>query len=222
MSQQGQSQDTRKAAQDGTSPRAGTIYDKNPVPPTGSARAFPGLLAAGLRILWIAGRRELTMSFALQLVGGAAMAVAVLAGEHVLSGVLTAHRDDGSLGDFLPSVVLLLAATTVLGVVRALEQSQRELLMELTSRYSEERILDVSCAVELDTFERPDFHDRLARVRGNTRMGALRIAQGVSMLLTAVATSVGLALALLALQPVLLPIALLAVVPAWLDTRQRA
>lgn len=53
-------------------------------------------------------------------------------------------------------------------------------------------------------------------------MGALRIAQGVMMVLRAVATSVGLALAIAALQPVLVPVALLAVVPAWLDTRRRA
>ena len=150
------------------------------------------------------------------------MALVVLAGEQVLSSVITAHDEDGSLGDFLPELTMLLAGTTALGLVRALEQSQRDLLIDLTTRYVEQRILDVTCAVELDAFEEPDFHDRLARARGRTQMGAVRISQGVTMVLRAVATSLGLMLALLALQPVLLPLALLAVVPAWIDTRKRA
>jgi ATP-binding cassette, subfamily B, bacterial len=222
MSQQREAQSARQAARGAGRPRAGTIYDNSPVPPRGSVRALPGLLGTGLRILWNAGRRELVTTFVLQLVGGCAMALVVLAGEEVLSAVITAHDEDGSAGDFLPELTMLLAGTTALGLVRALEQSQRDLLVDLTTRYTERCILDVTCAIELDTFEQPDFHDRLARARGRTQMGAVRIAQGVTMVLRAVATSLGLALALLALQPVLLPLALLAVVPAWLDTRRRA
>jgi hypothetical protein len=46
----------------------------------------------------------------------------VLAGEQVLSSVITAHDQDGGLGDFLPELAVLLAGTTALGLVRALEQ----------------------------------------------------------------------------------------------------
>ena len=121
MSQQGKAQSVRQPPRDAGRPRAGTVYDNSPVPPQGSARALPGLLGTGLRILWNSGRRELATTFALQLVGGCAMALVVLAGEEVLSGVLTAHGEDGALGDFLPAIAMLLAGTTALGLVRALE-----------------------------------------------------------------------------------------------------
>jgi len=47
----------------------------------------------------------------------------------------------------------------------------RAQLSELTSRYAQDRILDVTCAVELAAFDQPEFHDRAARaqVEGDAR-----------------------------------------------------
>jgi ATP-binding cassette, subfamily B, bacterial len=44
-------------------------------------------------------------------------------------------------------------------------REQQRMLSELVSRYAQDRILDVTCAVELAAFDQPEFHDRFARAQ---------------------------------------------------------
>ncbi len=201
---------------------APTVFDDLLPPPKVSLRELPGLLRVALGIVWAAGRRELAFMVALQLPIGGATAVGVLASKAVLGGVFAAHASDGGFGAFLPSVLLLAAATIAVVVLSAVETSQREVLQELTARFAQERILDVACAAELESFERPDFHDRLARAQASWRLGPVTVVYGLTHLLRSLAAAIGVALALLALEPLLVPLALVAIVPAWVDSRRRA
>jgi ATP-binding cassette subfamily B protein len=122
-----------------------TIYALHGAAAPRSARELPRLLAAALRIVWAAGRREATIAIALQLVGGLGTGAVVLLGKRVLDGVLAADRSGDGIGGFLPSVLVLAGVTAMLGLVAAVRREQEELLAELTTRYAPARILDVAC-----------------------------------------------------------------------------
>ncbi len=94
------------------------------------------------------------------------------------------------------------------------------MLSELTSRYAQDRILDVTCEVELAAFDQPEFHDRVARAQ----VGVMRAPQmvfGLQGLGRSIAGAIGAAVALLAVAPLLVPVALLALIPGWLASGRR-
>jgi ATP-binding cassette, subfamily B, bacterial len=89
----------------------------------------------------------------------------VVVGRRVLEAILaTQHRSAGLAGVW-PSFALLAAITAVLGMAGVVLREQQRMLSELTSRYAQDRILDVTCAVELAAFDEPEFHDRVARAQ---------------------------------------------------------
>jgi len=64
-----------------------------------------------------------------------------------------------------PSAVLLGVITAALGLAGVVLREKERMLSELTSRYAQDRILDVTCAVDLAAFDQPEFHDRVARAQ---------------------------------------------------------
>jgi ATP-binding cassette, subfamily B, bacterial len=210
--------------------RAGpTIYELNSRGKRGSAREIPRLVAAGVAICWRAGRRELITIGVLELLSGIGVAAEVVVGRHVLQAILVAERVVGSAGSpgsggawhsVWPSAALLGIITAVLGVAAAVQHEQERQLGELTSRYAQDRILDVTCQVELAMFDEPDFHDQVARAQIGT-MHAPQMVFGLQGLGRSVTGTIGAAAALLAVAPLLVPLALLAMVPGWLASSRR-
>jgi ATP-binding cassette, subfamily B, bacterial len=207
--------------------RAGpTIYELNSRGKRGSAREIPRLVAAGVAICWRAGRRELITIGVLELLSGVGVAAEVVVGRQVLQGILLAEhvvggaRSGGAWHSVWPSAALLGIITAVLGVAAAVQREQERQLGELTSRYAQDRILDVTCQVELAMFDEPDFHDQVARAQIGT-MHAPQMVFGLQGLGRSVTGTIGAAAALLAVAPLLVPLALLAMVPGWLASSRR-
>jgi ATP-binding cassette, subfamily B, bacterial len=215
--------------------RAGpTIYELHSRGKRRSAREIPRLVAAGIAICWRAGRRELITMGALELLSGAGVAAQVVVGRQVLQAVLLADHAVGSGGlvgsggagmasrwsSVWVSAALLGLITAVLGVAGAVQREQQRILAELTTRYAQDRILDVTCAVELAAFDEPEFHDRVARAQAGT-MRAPQMVLGLLGLGRSLAGAIGAAAALLAVAPLLVPLALLALVPAWLASSRQ-
>jgi ATP-binding cassette, subfamily B, bacterial len=207
--------------------RAGpTIYELNSRGKRGSAREIPRLVAAGVAICWRAGRRELITIGVLELLSGVGVAAEVVVGRQVLQGILVAEhvvggaRSGGAWHSVWPSAALLGIITAVLGVAAAVQREQERQLGELTSRYAQDRILDVTCQVELAMFDEPDFHDQVARAQIGT-MHAPQMVFGLQGLGRSVTGTIGAAAALLAVAPLLVPLALLAMVPGWLASSRR-
>jgi ATP-binding cassette subfamily B protein len=199
-----------------------TIYDVSKPAEARSLRALPGLIADSLRLVWQAGRREFLLSTGLQLLGGLGAIVVVLVGRDALDAFLTAEQAGTGFGDFLPSALVLAAVLAGLGFASAVQREQQQLLGELTQRHVLARMLDVTTAVELSAFERHGFHDRLMRAQATGRMGPFNLVFGLTSVVGAFAGAVGAIVALLALEPVLVPLAVLVFVPAWLVTSRRA
>src|SRR5215469_655153 len=166
--------------------RAGpTIYEMNASPEARSGREMLRLAGAGLAITWHAGRRELITMAALELLSGVGVAAEVVVGRRVLAAVLaatpaaavqstTGHPAAG-VASVWPSAVIFGAITALLGLGGVVLREQQRMLSELTSRYAQDRILDVTCVADLAAFEHHEFHDRVARAQA----GVMRAPQMV-------------------------------------------
>jgi hypothetical protein len=106
---------------------------------------------------------------------GRRVLAAVLAAEHVSPGRASSGLASSGLAGVWPSAVTLGIITAVLGLAGVIIREQQRILSELTSRYAQDRILDVTCAVELAAFDQPEFHDRAARAQ----VGVMRAPQMV-------------------------------------------
>jgi ATP-binding cassette subfamily B protein len=197
-----------------------TIYDLNKGGEGRSRRELPRLVAAGLAITWHADRRDLITMAALELFSGVGIAAEVVVGRHALSAILATERTSAGLPSVWPSAATLGVITALLGLAGVVLREQQRMLSELTSRYAQDRILDVTCAVDLAAFDEPAFHDRAARAQ----IGVMRSQQmvfGLQGLGRSLAGAIGAAVALLAVAPLLVPVALLALIPGWLASGAR-
>src|SRR5215470_9342125 len=201
--------------------RAGpTIYELNSSGEGRSSREIPRLVAAGLGITWRAGRRELITMTALEMVSGIGVAAEVVVGRRVLEAILATRHTTGGLARVWPRFAVLAAITAVLGIAGVVLREQQRMLSELVARYAEGRILGVTCAVELAAFDQPDFHDRVARAQAGV-MRAPQMVFGLQGLGRSMAGAIGAGAALLAVAPLLVPVAVLALIPGWLANHHR-
>jgi ABC-type multidrug transport system fused ATPase/permease subunit len=205
---------------DAAAPGAPTIFDLNRLDGRRPLRDLPGLVGGAVRIMWAAGRWQLASTIALQVLSGLGLLAAVVLGRDLVNAILAADRTGGTLSDVLPDALGLAALLALLGLGTAAQQSQRQLLSQLVTRYAQGRILDIACRVELDAYERPGFHDRMARAQ----LGLHRADQTVFSLVMlggSLAQAIGSLGALLAVQPALAPLVVVAVVPAWVAASRR-
>jgi ATP-binding cassette subfamily B protein len=201
-------------------PGAPTIFDLNRFDSRRPLRDLPGLIGGAVRIMWAAGRWQLASTIALQVLSGLGLLASVVLGRDLVNAILAADRTGGTLSDVLPDTLGLAAILALLGLGTAVQQSQRQLLSQLVTRYAQGRILDIACRVELDAYERPGFHDRMARAQ----LGLHRADQTVFSLVMlggSLAQAMGSLGALLAVQPALAPLVIVAVIPAWVAASRR-
>jgi ABC-type multidrug transport system fused ATPase/permease subunit len=187
------------------------IYDSPQV--DRSLRRLPRLCREAVQLVWAAGRRELLVVLAIKAVNGAGLAAVLLLGKGVLDGVIAAGRSGGGTGTVLPRLLALTLVSAGLGFLSAVGREHREILAELTSRHAQSRIIEVAGAVELEAYDRPAFHNRLVRAAGGGQFRPWQVVEGLTGLAGALVGIAGITLALLALQPWLVPLVLAAGVP---------
>jgi ATP-binding cassette subfamily B protein len=197
-----------------------TIYQLNQ-PADRSRRELPRVIAGALKLMWAAGPRELATVAGVELVSAVGLAVAVLLGRDVLEALVQAEQTGAGWESFLPELVALAVLSILLTVAQALVGRQHQMLMELTTHEAQARILDVTAAVELAAYDDPAFHDRAARAQAGAMRGQ-QVVHGLIGLLQASAGTLGGIIALAAIQPVLLPVAALALLPAMIVSGRRA
>ena len=183
-----------------------------------SLRRLPVIVVGAVRLVHRAAPRELALSFALQLVAGAGVAVQLLVGRHLLATILQADRLDMGLRDVLPPLLAFLAVSAALGFAYAVRNDLQRLMAELVGRHAQGHILDVATLVDLEAFESPEFHDRLMRAQVAANFRPINLTVGLLTLTGAVLSVAGLVAALFALQPLLVPFVVLAYVPVWVAT----
>ncbi len=179
-----------------------------------SLKLLPKITADAVRLVWAASPGMLTASIALKLVNGAGLAVALVFGRDLIESVLTADTGDAApgIGVVAPQLVAVLLIVAALGLVTAAGREVREILSETTARHAKQAILDVANRVELSAYETPSFLDRLVRASSGEHR-PIQMVDGLIGTIGAVASIGGIIVALLAIQPWLVPLLILAGLP---------
>ncbi len=185
-----------------------------------SPRVFLSLVRAALQLTRRADPRLARMNVALQLGGVLLLAAQVYLGKVALKEILIQSDAGGSFENVIPALAGLVAATGLAGLALAAQAQLQRLLGETVQRSMTETILDVTTTVPLETFESPGFHDDLQRVRLNAVMQPLAMSQALVSLIGGGAGVLVLAIALVTIEPLLLPILLLAAIPQALLARR--
>jgi ABC-type multidrug transport system fused ATPase/permease subunit len=183
-------------------------------------RQLPRLARYGIRLTLAAGRREFLTSTALQIVSGAALGLALLVGNQALQALLEVQTAGSGLAPLIPWAVLLAILTAASTFAGAVQREQQQILGELVSRHMQTQTLGVAARVDLLSFERPEFHNRLQRVQSSVQQ-PLNMVYGLSGLSSALVGVAGVSIALLAIQPLIIPMVLLVLLPAWMAASRR-
>lgn len=184
-------------------------------------RRIPDLVRRASRLVLAAGRREFIASTSLQVVSAAAIGVQLLVGRGALQELLEADRLGTGLGAVTPWAVGLAVLTALSLFASTVQREQQQILGELVSRHMHGRALDIASKVELAAFEHPDFHNRLQRVQTGSQQ-PLNMVYGVSGLISAMVGVIAVSVALIAIEPLLIPLVLTVLFPAWLAASRRS
>ncbi|HVE73629.1 MAG TPA: ABC transporter ATP-binding protein [Mycobacteriales bacterium] len=182
-------------------------------------RSLPRTLLDATLLVWRAGRPNLITVSVLQLVTGLLLAAQVLIGREALQAILDAERGEATLRDAAIPLVAIAVAAALGSLSTPLLLQQQRLLGELVQRATYDQILDVTESVDLVSFESPDFFDRLQRVQAHAVPQPMLVTQGLVQLLGGLAGVAALVVALLAIEPLLVPLLLCAGVPLALLSR---
>jgi ATP-binding cassette subfamily B protein len=168
-----------------------------------------------MTLVWKAARGPLVATVAVQVVSGVLLAAQVVAGRYVLTRVLNSSHT-GQFHTVTPWLIVLATVFGLSALLAVLRLELQRLLSELVSRFSLQRVVDTASAVELIEFEDPDFHDRLQRATVNASIRPYQMTTGLLTLGSAGLSSLAVAITLATIEPWLLGLALLAVLPVTL------
>lgn len=174
-------------------------------------RSTAGAVVQAFRVSWRADRAGTVIAAVLQIVGALSVLAVVLASKLALDAILGSSGYGSAL---VLALVLLALATAASGAVGTIQQQHQRLLGE---RVGQQMWLDmlVACvSVDLERWNSTDFMDRLDRVRGNALSRPTQVVISVFAMVGGGFGIAALTAALLSLEPLLVPILLLAGLPA--------
>ena len=157
--------------------------------------------------------RLFALTTGLHVLAGAAAAAQLLVGRHLLQRMFVPGPRVASV---LPAIALLALLAGTLSVATQAQTALSRLLAERAVRRVNALVIEASAAVDLGTFEQPDFHDRLRRAQDQAVVAPLRIVGALSSLAANGVGALGLTVALLAIQPLVVPVVAVAYLPLWL------
>jgi ATP-binding cassette subfamily B protein len=187
-----------------------------------SPRALPRVTRSALRLVWQASRSGFLSAAFFQILGAVMATALVLASKLGVDALLAAQRGTASTATMVPAILLIAVVTAVSAASAALQSQQQRLLGEHVSCAAWDRMLDVTGRVNLEFFESPRFFEQLKRVEYNSIVRPVTVTTAVFGLLGGLLGAVGLFVALLTIEPLLVPLLLVAGVPALLLTRRAA
>ena len=180
------------------------------------------LLARSLSIVWQSARTPFAALVGLQVLNAAALVLQIFAIQLALEAVLPGSGSSGDFWRLVQPVLLLAASTAITAVIASVQVGLGRYAGELVAARMWQRVLRVATRVDLRKFESSRFYDRLQRVQANALTRPYQITHGVVAMIGAVAASAGLILALILVNPVLLPLLILGGVPVLITSRRQS
>jgi ATP-binding cassette subfamily B protein len=180
-------------------------------------RQFPKLLVHAITLVWGMSRTMVFAIVAMRIATGLLSGVMLLLGRNALAVFSGAGRVE-TIGS-LTKVGVVFVVSTILGLVSG---ELETFLTAQVERKTMDEVLDVATSVRLEEYESPQFFDHLKRIETNALTQPATVVRSLMQLpadLVGVASVMG---ALIILQPLLLPIVLVSIVPIVLIGRMGA
>jgi ATP-binding cassette, subfamily B, bacterial len=165
------------------------------------------------RLVDSAARRELRWTLALTVTGSALTVGELLVGRQLVNLLVGDAAAETAPIDLVPWLVLLGALLVGTALVNTAVAELRILLNELVHRRAIEQVLEAATTAELEDFEDPDFHDEVQRAREHADTYAWEVVWGLVTLMSTALSALAVLGVLLAIAPLLVPIAAVAYVP---------
>ena len=180
------------------------------------------LMARSLSMVWQSARTPFAALVGLQVLNAAALVLQVFAIQLALEAVLPGSASSGDFWGLVQPVLLLAASTAITAVIASVQVGLGRYAGELVAARMWQRVLRVATRVDLRKFESSRFYDRLQRVQADALTRPYQITHGVVATIGAVAASAGLIVALILVNPVLLPLLVLGGVPVLITSRRQS
>jgi ATP-binding cassette, subfamily B, bacterial len=183
------------------------------------------LMARSLSMVWQSARKPFAGLIGLQILNAVALVFQVIAIQLALTAVLTMSGGAGGGGvpwSLVQPVLLLAGATALTAVIASIEAGLGRYAGELVAAVMWQRVLNVATRVDLRKFESARFYDRLQRVQASALTRPYQISYGLVVTIGAVVASIGLLVAIMLVQPALLPLLLIAGVPVLITSRRQS
>ncbi len=182
--------------------------------------ALPGLIWRAVRIVWQAAPRQLGVGAVLQVLSGAVTGFQVIVMQHLTAEVLraaAAGQGYERAGIWLGVLVLIQSGTAAIGLVTS---QQQQLMGQLVSKAVMGPVLEVAGTIPLKDFESPELQNRLGRVMQNAVNQPQQIVGNLTHLLSGLSTLGSVAAALFIINPLLVLVPVVTVLPAWIINRK--
>lgn len=175
----------------------------------GRVRLLP-VMRRAVRLVWRSSPRDFVLAMVLEVVVAAALGVTLLAGREVVADLTATEAP--TLGEVVPSVIVLGAALMISGIAQVAVREMRALMSEQTTRTTQEEIVDIATSVDYERFESAEFHDLLQRANSQALQASYQIVAGLLGLLNMIGTSLAVVYVLATTVPeVLIGLALVGV-----------
>jgi ATP-binding cassette subfamily B protein len=179
----------------------------------GGWRQLPATARDALRLVRRAARRELFATVLLQALTAAAIGAQLLIAKTLLQELIVINETDGDLSSLLPEFSLMLGIILFMGVLAAAVQRFSRMLSERVTLHVFDELIRVANVVKLESFENPVFYDQLMRARTAGVIRPLEMVTSLTTITTSLLASVGVGVVLITLEPLLIPLVLLAALP---------
>lgn len=183
-------------------------------------RRLPLLVRDLLKLSWQTSKVDTAIMIGATLVSEVFTALGLLATTDVLSQLFAALPTTDRVVAALPAIGLLVGAMVLRAAFAEASQWARARLQPLMGRTVDARLVRLTSRIDLVAFDDPDFHDHLQRVSHGASRGANQLLWAVLETLTGLIGLLAVSGALAVLHPSLVPLILLATVPAaWASVR---
>ncbi|MEV0233388.1 ABC transporter ATP-binding protein [Nonomuraea sp. NPDC050786] len=184
------------------------------------ARRLPSLVAAALRMAWQASPRDTAVALVGNLAAGVFTVFGLVATSDVLASLLAAGPTLDRVWTALPSLLLVAGATGLRGALLAGAGWAQARLKPLVERLAETRLFELTTRVELAAFDDHDFHNAMRRARDSGVPDTATVVETTIAVVTGAVGVLASAVALGLMHPILMPLLLVAAVPAgWAAVR---
>ena len=180
-------------------------------------RQLPRLVGECLRLSWRADRRAVLMVLICQTATGIATAFGLLATNSVLLNLFAQGPSPARVRGAVPALVLVGIAAMGGAITSTLGKAASTRLRPKVTRRAYGELLRRSTTVELLTFEQSDFHDLLDSAQFGAGWAEYMVEQ-LAAVVTAIAGMVGAISVLSVLNPLLVPLLIVASIPEGIGT----